>query len=164
MNSNQIPVKTHWADTTDVFCACELILLFSLMPCLIRAVYKFDVRLVINWTNHRRRLVKRNRCSTGRLMVLTGGKPTCFLRKFSSEMWKATHAAKVEVFLVSREQYMSTNNSYPSMPNVIFSLNILLSKTLCPLLNLRWNNRLLNAVVCSVLQYTTTENSENLCL
>ena len=39
-------------------------------------------------------------------------RPTCYLHKFSSEMWKATHTAKVKVFLVSREQYVLSDNSY----------------------------------------------------
>ena len=39
-------------------------------------------------------------------------RPTCFLRKVSLEMWKATHTAKVKVFLVSREQYVLSDNSY----------------------------------------------------
>jgi len=47
------------------------------------------------------------------------------------------------------------------MPNTLL-LNIAHTKTLCPLLKLRWNKHLFFAVVCSVLQYTATENSENL--
>ena len=95
-----------------MFCACELIPLFTLIHFLIITVYIFDVRLVINWTNYRRRPVEGNRRSTGRLTLMKRGRPTCYLHKLRSEMWKATHTAKVKFFLVSREQYMSSDNSY----------------------------------------------------
>ena len=55
------------------------------------------------------------------------------------------HAAKVKPFFVSRGQYVSSVSSYTIIlpRQMSFFLNIAHLKTLCPLLNLSWNNRLL---------------------
>ena len=65
----QVQLKNTLGWTTVVFCECELILLFSLILCLIRTVYKFYVWLVIDLTNHRRRPVEDNRFCEGRFKI-----------------------------------------------------------------------------------------------
>jgi len=78
-------------------------------------------------------------------------------------MWNAKHAAKGKAFLVSREQYMSSDNAYTIIipPQVSFfehrSLEDALSFPEAPL-----EHPLTNAAVRSALQYTTTENNKNL--
>ena len=41
-----------------MFCACEMIQLFSVMFCVVRSVHKFDFRLVINYTSNKCRPVE----------------------------------------------------------------------------------------------------------
>jgi hypothetical protein len=47
-----------------VFCACEIIQLFSVVFCVVRDVHKFDFRLVINETTDKCQPVERS-CSDG---------------------------------------------------------------------------------------------------
>jgi hypothetical protein len=57
--SNQcIPVKNISGWSAVVFCACEIIQLFSLVFCVVRAVHNFDFRLVINEEKLRRALIE----------------------------------------------------------------------------------------------------------
>jgi hypothetical protein len=79
-------------------------------------------------------------------------------------MWEATHAAKVKDFLVSRGQYMSSDNYYTIILQRQMSLFFkhhssedALSSPESPL-----EQALIYAAICSVLQYKTKENSENL--
>jgi hypothetical protein len=41
-------LQMHWAENAVVYCACDIIQLFSAVFCMIRAVYKFYFRLVID--------------------------------------------------------------------------------------------------------------------
>jgi hypothetical protein len=97
-------------------------------------------------------------------VILIGLRPTYFLRNVRSEMWSATHAAKVKAFLVSREQYMSSDNFYtiilPRQVSFFFKHRSLEDALFSP--DAPLEQPFTNAAVCSVLQHTTTENGDKL--
>jgi len=59
MTSNRcIPVKNTAGSSAVVFCACEIIQLFSVLFYVFRAKHKFDFRLVMNEALNKWRPVK----------------------------------------------------------------------------------------------------------
>jgi len=68
-----IQIKNTCSWSADVFCACEIIPLFSEAFCMVTAVCKFDFGLVVNETSNLERS-----CSEERLVFLTGS--ICFPR------------------------------------------------------------------------------------
>jgi hypothetical protein len=64
VTSNQCtPIKSILRWSTVTFCACNIIYLLSVVFCVIRAVQKFDFRLVINETSNKWRSVERRSIS-----------------------------------------------------------------------------------------------------
>jgi hypothetical protein len=76
---NSIQKTLGWSAV--VFCACETMQLFSVVFCVVRAMYKFDFRLVTNGTPYKLWPVEREPCSnTGLLCFCTSVKglyPCC---------------------------------------------------------------------------------------
>jgi hypothetical protein len=54
-----VPFKMYWTEVQGCF-ACEIIQLFSLVLCVVRAVHRFDFRLVVNETPNRWRPVDKS--------------------------------------------------------------------------------------------------------
>ena len=78
-----------------MFCACEIIPLFSVAFCMVTAVRKFDFRLLMNETSNMQRL-----CSEERDLFLTGS--ICFLRPSSRVLRYSTHGVKVKCILLGK--------------------------------------------------------------
>jgi hypothetical protein len=93
-------LKMHWGWRAVVFCACEVLQLFSAVFYVVRAVHKFEFRLVINETPSKWRPVEIRSCSDRDLcfwrdVYIFSGPSSRILRD-------STHAVQVSCILLSK--------------------------------------------------------------